>query len=216
MLKTLATAGALFTAALIAPASPAQADFYISPPPGEMVIDIAAANGSGCPIKDTTIVPSQDNKAITVIYGNGTYTASVGPEAGALDFRKNCQLMVNVHVPQGYTFAVASADYRGYGKLAPGASGYQQANYYFQGEMQTTRQRHDFNGPMDNDWQVSDSVGIGSLSFLPCGERRFLAINTELRVSAGRSDVRKDTSFLGMDSTDASIKTIYHLAWKKC
>jgi hypothetical protein len=50
----------------------------------------------------------------------------------------------------------------------------------------------------------------------PGGERRNFNINTELRVSAGSSDPKKTTSFMTMDSTDGSINTTYHFAWKRC
>ena len=122
----------------------------------------------------------------------------------------------DVHVPQGFTYAVAGADYRGFAHLERGASASETANYYFQGEPQTTRIRHGFTGPSDGDWQRTDTVGVSSLSFLPCGEQRYLNVNTELRVNRGWSDTRNTTSFLTMDSTDGSIDTVYHVAWKHC
>jgi hypothetical protein len=211
MLKALAT-GATLLASLAATGAPAHAA-PASTPSDDMVIDVAAANGSGCPWGSADVTVSPDNKAFTVTYSQ--FTAQTGAGTKPTDFRKNCQLALNVHVPQGYTFAVAGADYRGYAHLERGASGTESANYYFQGEAQSTQIRHDFTGPADADWQRTDSVGIGSLSFLPCGEERYLNVNTELRVNRGWSS-SKATSFLTMDSTDGRIDTVYHVAWKKC
>jgi len=211
MLKALAT-GASLLASLALTGVPASA--APAPVPGDdMVIDVAGANGSGCPWGSADVTVSPDNKAFTVTYSQ--FIAKAGGGANPTDFRKNCQLALNVHVPQGYTFAIAGADYRGYAHLARGASGSESANYYFQGERQSTRIRHDFTGPADSDWQRTDSVGIASLSFLRCGERRYLNVNTELRVNRGRSKPSA-TSFLTMDSTDGRIDTVYHVAWKKC
>ena len=214
MLRTITAAVSMLAAmaipapALAGPAAPA-------PPPDQlMIIDVVNANGSGCPLGTTALSVSPDNTAFTAAYSE--YTAQVGPGATALDFRKNCQLLLDIKVPSGFTFAIASADYRGFAKLAAGASAYEAANYYFQGNSHTTRVRHDFRGPMDHDWQRADSVGISSLNFLPCGQRRYLNINTELRVNGGSSNVKKTTSMLTMDSTDWSAKTIFHLSWKKC
>jgi hypothetical protein len=193
----------------VAPASAA----FKALPDDQMVIDVAAANGSGCPLGSADVTVSPDNKAFTVTYSE--FTAQTGAGTKPTDFRKNCQLALNVHVPQGYTFAVAGADYRGFAHLERGAGGSESANYYFQGEAQSTRIRHNFSGPADSDWQRTDSVGIGSLSFLPCGEERYLNVNTELRVDRGSSSP-KTTSFLTMDSTDGRIDTVYHVAWKKC
>jgi hypothetical protein len=211
MLKALAT-GFTLLASLAVSGAPASA----APAPGpsdDMVIDVAAANGSGCPRGTADVTMAPDNKAFTVTYSQ--FTAQVGPGTKPTDFRKNCQLALNMHVPQGYTFAIAGADYRGFAHLERGASALESANYYFQGEPQSTRIQHNFNGPADSDWLRSDNVGISSLSFLRCGEKRYLNINTELRVNRGSSSPRA-TSFMTMDSTDGSIETLYHVAWKKC
>jgi hypothetical protein len=211
MLRSM-TAGAALLGAL-AVAAPAQATPL--PAPDEMmIIDVVNANGSGCPPKSAEIAVSPDNTAFTVTYSK--YTAQVGPEATPLDFRKNCQLALDIKVPSGFTFAIASADYRGYANLQKGAWAQEAANYYFQGHSQSTRIQHNFKGPMDDNWQRTDKVGVASLSFLPCGERRYLNINTELRVNRGSSDAKKHTSFISMDSTDAAINTVYRVAWKKC
>ncbi|MGK4579496.1 DUF4360 domain-containing protein [Kitasatospora sp. HPMI-4] len=185
-----------------------------TPPPDKIVIDVATVNGSGCPAGTAAVAVSSDNTAFTVTYSD--YLAQVGVGAKPTDFRKNCQLNLDVHVPQGFTYAIASTDYRGYAHLEPGAYGIEQASYYFQGQPGTTSHSHRFNGAFDDNWQATDSVDIASLVFAPCGEERNFNINTELRVSAGSSDPTKTTSFMTMDSTDGSINTTYHLAWKQC
>lgn len=209
MLSTL-TAAALLVPAAFTPA----AQWHGAPPPQDrMVIDVVAANGSGCPGDSAKIQVSPDNTAFTVTYSD--FIAQSGPTARPTDGRKNCQMALDVHVPSGYTYAVAGADYRGYGHLEKGASGSETASYYFQGERHTTRIRHDFRGWMDTDWQQSDRVEVASMSFLDCGEQRYLNVNTELRVDGGPSS-RKATSFLTMDSSDGSLDTTYHVAWRKC
>ncbi|WP_329097902.1 DUF4360 domain-containing protein [Actinomadura citrea] len=64
-------------------------------------------------------------------------------------------------------------------------------------------------------WQFSDRTDVSELVFKPCGEDRNFNINTELRVYKGTSDAAK-TSFMAFDSTDGSVRTTYHFAWKKC
>jgi len=211
MLKTLVI-GATMIASLAATGAAASAA-PAPQPDDKMVIDVVAANGSGCPRGSADVTVSPDSKAFTVTYSE--FTAQVGAGAKATDFRKNCQLALNVHVPQGYTYAIASTDYRGFAHLERGASGTETAHYYFQGEPRTTKIRHSFAGPLDGDWQRTDKVGVSSLSFLPCGEERYLNVNTELRVDRGWSD-KKKASFLTMDSTDGNLDTVYHVAWKKC
>jgi hypothetical protein len=204
-------AGALLLSSL---ASPAAMPGKVPPPPDKMVIDVASAAGSGCPNGSAAVEVALDNTAFTVAYDD--YRAQVGGGASFDQFRRNCQLILNVHVPQGYTYAIAKTDYRGFAKLAQGAWAYEQANYYFQGDSHTARARHDFKGPAETDWQTTDVVGLESLVWARCGALRYFNINTELRVGAGTSDPKVNPSMLTMDSTDADLSTVFHVAWKKC
>ncbi|RDI59018.1 DUF4360 domain-containing protein [Nocardia pseudobrasiliensis] len=184
------------------------------PPPDKIVIDVVTVNGSGCPQGTAAVAVSPDNTAFTVTYSQ--YTAQVGVGSTPTDFRKNCQLNLKVHVPGGFTYGIASADYRGFASLAKGATALERARYYFQGNSPTDFVDHTFKGSFEDDWQATDSTDVASIVYLPCGENRNFNINTQLRVDAGTSDPKKTTSFITMDSTDGAINTTYHFAWKKC
>ncbi|MEU8464102.1 DUF4360 domain-containing protein [Streptomyces sp. NPDC029003] len=212
MSRTLLVGGA--AAALIATAAPSQAAApQITVPPDKIVIELATVNGSGCREGTAQVAVAPDNTAFTVTYSE--YMAQVGPGAPPTAFRKNCQLNLRVHVPNGFTYAIVQADYRGFGFLHPGASGVERANYYFQGMPQTAQRTHTFSGPLDDNWQTSDKTEYADLVWAPCGEKRNFNINTELRVNGGTSSPNA-TSFMAMDSTDASVNTLYHLAWQTC
>ncbi|MFE9402125.1 DUF4360 domain-containing protein [Streptomyces sp. NPDC006530] len=203
---------ALLVSSLLTQAAPAAPSGIVAPP-DKIVIEVATVNGSGCPFGTAAVAVAPDNTAFTVTYSQ--YMAQVGAGSKPTDFRKNCQLNLIVHVPSGFTYAVASADYRGYAHLERGANAAQKASYYFQGSPDTASRTHPFNGPYDDDWQATDSTDWGQLVWAPCGVKRNFNINTELRVNAGTSDP-KTNSFMAMDSTDGDIQTIYHLAWKEC
>ncbi|MEV0982202.1 DUF4360 domain-containing protein [Streptomyces sp. NPDC049915] len=202
-------------AALLGTALPAQhpSSGFTDPPPDKIVIKVATVNGSGCPQGTTAVAVSEDNTAFTVTYSD--YLAQTGGNSDPTAFRKNCQLNLLVHVPQGFTYAVASADYRGFAALQQGASGAQRASYYFQGSSQTVYRNHPLTGPYNDNWQATDTTDWAQLVWAPCGVQRNFNINTELRVSAGTSAPGK-VSFMTMDSTDGDISTVYHLAWKEC
>jgi hypothetical protein len=184
-----------------------------SAPDQKITLDIKTINGSGCPAGTATASAdvASDNTSFTVRYTN--FTAKAGGGASALDARKNCQLNVLVHVPQGFTYAIASAEYRGFAHIESGASALEQANYYFAGTSPTARVRHTFPGPFHGVWRASDVTEVAELVFAPCGEDRNLNINAELRADAGTAG---GTSYIEMDSEHASVDTIYHFAWKTC
>ncbi|MFJ4691511.1 DUF4360 domain-containing protein [Streptomyces sp. NPDC088766] len=202
-------------AALVTSAIPAHnpSSGFVDPPPDRIVIDVATVNGSGCPAGTAAVAVSEDNTAFTVTYSD--YLAQAGGNSDPTAFRKNCQLNLVVHVPQGFTYAIASADYRGYALLQPGASAVQRASYYFQGSSSTVYKNHTVSGAYDDNWQATDSTDWAQLVWAPCGVQRNFNINTELRVNAGTSAPGK-VSFMTMDSTDGDISTVYHMAWKEC
>jgi hypothetical protein len=199
-------------------AGPASATGYLTlpvpPPTDRIVIDLVTVNGSGCPAGTAAIAVSPDNTAFTVTYSD--YMALVGLGSTPTSFRKNCQLNIVVHVPQGFTYAISQVDYRGFASLAAGATATSKANYYFQGQSQTVSSTHTYNGPYGDDWQSTDSVDLAALVYAPCGVLRNLNINTELRAAAGSSNPATTTSFITMDSTDGAINTIYHFSWAQC
>lgn len=207
--------GVLASTALAVPASATGfLDLPVPPPTDRIVIDVVTVNGTGCPAGTAAIAVSPDNTAFTITYS--AYTALVGVGAGATDWRKNCQLNIVVHVPQGFTYAISKVDYRGFASLEAGAGALERANYYFQGQSQTAFVSHTFTGPLGDDWQTSDEVPVAALIWAPCGALRNLNINTELRAMAGTSDATKTTSFISMDSTDGAINTVYHFQWATC
>jgi hypothetical protein len=208
MLNMMAAVGLSLSLVTMSPS-----DWQSPPPPDKIVIDVVTVNGSGCPANTAAVAVAPNNTAFTVTYSS--FLARVGPGSGATDFIKNCQLNLRVHVPQGFTYAIAEADYRGYAHLEPGASGQERANYYFQGMPQTAFVKHPLNSPFDDDWQATDTTDVAALVYAPCGEERNFNVNTELKVNAGTSDPTK-TSFITMYSTDGSLTTTYHFAWKQC
>ncbi|MFB0617171.1 DUF4360 domain-containing protein [Streptomyces sp. AGS-58] len=202
-------------AALLTTALPTRSpsSVFDDPPPDKIVIDVATVNGSGCPAGTAAVAVSPDNTAFTVTYS--AYLAQAGGNSDPTAFRKNCQLNLVVHVPQGFTYAIASADYRGFASLQRGATATQKASYYFQGSSATVPRTHPFGGPYNDDWQATDSTDWAQLVWAPCGVLRNFNINTELRVNAGTAAPDK-VSFMTMDSTDGDISTVYHMAWKNC
>ncbi|CAL9336547.1 hypothetical protein SUDANB105_00182 [Streptomyces sp. enrichment culture] len=203
------------TAALVATVLPAHnpSTGFVDPPPDKIVINVATVNGSGCPAGTAAVAVSEDNTAFTVTYSE--YLAQAGGGSDPTAFRKNCQLNLVVHVPQGFTYAIASADYRGFASLQPGATAVQRASYYFQGSSQTAFKNHPLSGAYDDNWQATDVTDWAQLVWAPCGVQRNFNINTEIRVNAGTTSADK-VSFMTMDSTDGDISTVYHMAWKEC
>ncbi len=183
-----------------------------APPSGRITIDLVTVNGSGCP-KGTAISVSPDNTTFFVAYSD--YLAVAGAGSAPTEFRKNCQLNVLVHVPQGFSFGIAQATYSGFASLDAGASAVQRANYYFAGQTPTAVVTHSLTGPFEDDWTNTDSADVATIVWSPCGASKNLNINTELRVLQGSSSA-DSTNWIAMDTTHANIQNIFNFAWKRC
>jgi hypothetical protein len=182
-------------------------------PPDRITLDVVAVNGSGCPPGTASVSVLPDNTGFRVSYRD--FLARAGGSADPVDFRKNCQLAVLVHVPQGFTFAVAAAEYRGRARLESGASALQRTNYYFAGSADNNYVDHTFTGPLFGTWQTKDVTPVHELVYAPCGVFRNLNVNTELRVYEGSTNANK-TSSMSMRSTEGNVDTIIHFSWKQC
>jgi hypothetical protein len=182
-------------------------------PADRITLDVVSVNGSGCPPGTAEVAVLSDNTGFRLTYRD--FLARAGGGVAATEFRKNCQVNILVHIPQGFTFAVASADYRGRGRLEAGATGLQRTNYYFMGSSDNTYVDHSFAGPLFGTWSTTDATPVTELVYAPCGENRNLNINTELRVDEGTVNPGK-TSSLSMRVSDGNIDTIVHFSWKQC
>jgi hypothetical protein len=180
-------------------------------PTEPITVEVVSVNGSGCPAGTAFVRPLADNTGFTVRYSS--YVASVGGSARPVDFRKNCQISLLVHIPQGFTYAVARADYTGTARLARGATALERANYYFQGSPVNNYSDHEFSGPLYNRWSASDTAESATLVYAPCGEDHILNVNTELRVDNGTSAA---ASSIRMTAASGGVNSIYNFSWKQC
>jgi hypothetical protein len=103
----------------------------IAPPSGVTIKGISYA-GSGCAAGTVAGALSSDLTTITLLYGS--FIAQAGPGLPPTDARSNCQLNVQLELPQGWQFSVFKADYRGYAFIEAGDSGVVKATYYFSGD----------------------------------------------------------------------------------
>lgn len=210
---TLAGLSTVLALSLPGQASASSYQVADAPPADRITVEVVTVNGSGCPAGTARVTTAADNTSFRVIYNE--YVAQTGSAADPTDFRKNCQLNLAIHIPQGFTYAIARADYRGFAFLRAGATGLMRAAYYFQGSSDTLYLDHPLSGPFTDTWHATDSTAIAELVFRPCGRDVNLNINTELRVRAPASSP-KSTNVMAMNTTRGDIDTLYHFHWKKC
>jgi hypothetical protein len=136
---------------------------------------------------------SSDAQTITLLYDS--FVAQAGPGITPSEARKNCQLNLQLSLPQGWQFSVFKADYRGYAYLQDGDKGVIKATYYFSGDSTQVSSQLDLKGAYDDNYLKTDEFGIESTVWSPCGEEGLLSKCFLLRWAArGDTDLGSQTS----------------------
>jgi len=184
-----------------------------APAPTGFNITSLGVNGSGCPPGSAYYLLSTDHTAVTITFSQ--FGAEAGPGISISQNRKNCQATLGVHVPGGFSFGVATVDYRGYYQLDSKVSATQDATYYFQGQLEEATAHSDLLGPVaGDDYTYRDEFDITSTSYSPCGEDTVLNINTAIRVNNANNT--KGSGYISTDSIDTSLLQTFSFQWQTC
>jgi hypothetical protein len=198
---------ALFaTAALIHSGTAAFAD--------DIRLGIPGTGGTGCPAGTVSATLSPDQKTLSLIFDQ--YVVQAGGQSGQRIGRKNCQIALPIHVPQGYSFSIIQMDYRGFNALPAGASSQFNVEYYlaFPGSpVSGPRYSKRFMGPLNNDYLISNQVGVSSVIWSPCGADLNLRTGTSMMVTANNA---MEDAMSTVDSIDAKGSILYQLQWRRC
>lgn len=142
-----------------------------------------------------------------------SYTAEQGPNVLPAQRRKNCNITVQLRLPQGYQFSIGEVRYLGYADLPGSVRGRQLSTYEFpfQGSPPVSFQTV-LVGPFSDNYERTDRVGIESLVWSRCGTEAPLNIRTEVRLEGNRAP----SALLSTDQIDGFVKQIYGLTWRRC
>lgn len=182
-------------------------------PSGFKIISIDA-QGSGCRTGTFTTNVAADNMSFSLNFLENL--AEAGPGFKLTDGRKNCQITVKLSVPDGWRFAVAGFDYRGYIKLDEGIEAQHTTKYYIQGDLKETSVSNSKIGPVDNPFFYQQQVNVTDKVWSLCEKERDMNINIAMRVwNADREKFPNAYGVMGTDSTEGSFQK-WKLSWARC
>jgi hypothetical protein len=164
--------------------------------------------GTGCPSGSASVTLSPDQKSLSIIFDS----FMVESDRHRRIDRKNCNIAIPVHVPQGYSISIIDTDYRGFVSLPRGATARFSAEYFFAGIVGPKIDRT-FSGRQDTDYIVRAPIGVEALVWSGCGADVNLRVNTSMMA---RTNSAGETTLATVDSADFNAGIVYHLQWKRC
>lgn len=182
-----------------------------APNPNDVYLGEPGYGGNGCPQGTASTILSPDQKSLSVLFDDYYVEAGGGSRSRRIA-RKSCNIAIPVHVPQGWSVSIIDIDYRGYNSLPRGAKSTFNVEYFFAGR-RGPKIRENFYGSLDDEFMVTDKLGVGALVWSACGADVNLRVNTSMMV---RTNARKQEALATVDSADFKAGLVYHLKWKRC
>ncbi len=165
-----------------------------------------AYNGTGCPRGSASVALSPDHKSLSILFNSFMVEAGAGH---TLD-RKNCDIAVPVHVPNGLSVSVITVDYRGFNSLPYGAMSQFNAEYFFAGTRGPSYSKT-FTGPLTQNYMLRNNLVATALTWSPCGQDVNLRANTSMFVRSNGA-----SAMATVDSADLHAGLVYSLQWRRC
>lgn len=179
------------------------------PDPNSIYVEKVSWAGTGCPPGSTQYDLAESGTLVSLAFSK--YVAETGKGKSASDARRNCDVRITLHYPQGWAWTVATTDIRGYARLPRGCTAKLGANYFFSGQSNDASAMVDLKGAIDNNYRLTAKVPTESLVWSKCGVTGPLFnVNSQAVINC------KEDAFIGVDTQDTKFEMKLHLQWKKC
>jgi hypothetical protein len=169
------------------------------------------ARGTGCPHGTVEGFLSDDGSLFGLSFP--AFTAEAGFGLPLSMSRKNCQLLIDLEVPRGFSFSLMDIQYQGYVEMPFGSEGFLRTNYFFTGDSESVGFSATLRGPLFGDFVAEETTGIATTGgWSSCEAERALNINT----SIGITRVRGGFAMISVDSMTGSLNQLFRLKWRRC
>lgn len=174
--------------------------------------------GSGCDMSKTSITLSPDLKDMSVIFDD--YVAEIGQGTQAekaLRLQKDCQILVDINIPQGWQFAFKSIDYRGFVALPASAWALHRFSAIVPNAPIASMREAQIQGPFNDNYVVHTDVKPTRMVWSPCNQtQQRVTLLSQLSVSYFPNTTDRSIAQIVLDSGDASVRQSFGVEWRQC
>jgi hypothetical protein len=173
--------------------------------------------GSGCDHVSANATISPDFKDLSVLFDN----MSVATDQAKVNLRTltqevNCNVLIDVAVPPGWSFAFTGADYRGFASAATGTQVYQKLLFSAPGMPIVSMREARFNGGYNAPYFFQAPQKPGRYAYSSCGNG---VVTISLNAVVGIYYLNRGAfpqSLITLDTQDMSLAQTAHMDWKRC
>lgn len=181
------------------------------PSPEDVYIESIATGGSGCPSPTSvTTQISSDRTTFLLIFDEMILENPPAPAVKNI----NCTAGIQLHIPSGWQFSVATVDTRGYAYLSPGIRARQTSKYFFAGIPLGASYHATLVGLHDDIYAFTDTIPFESVVWSPCGGSAIFAIDTSLNLNAVLNPT--GLAYFNAETVDGSFQKVLHWTWQPC
>lgn len=194
--------------------------------PNQISISQVRAQGRGCSSGTFAANISPDGAAFSLLLDN--YQAESNGNM-TLE-RKDCQIQIDIKIDPGWSFAVVSADYRGFAHVEAGSVVTHQAIYSFDGSRPLNEKpgfengkgyafrSQEIRGPFLDNYFIRNEIQTQLAPWSPCNiaGQQTLFISTYL-MARTLTHLTQSTATINLDSVDGALQAQnYKLQWRRC
>jgi hypothetical protein len=201
------------------PSSPitntAEGEGPVVPNADEIYIRSVTYAGSGCPEQTVSQNISPDRKAVSFLFAEflAEITAGMTEEERAIQGKKDCELTIDMQYPNGWTYSVASVDYRGFADFDDGVSAERRTTIKFGDDAKHESFSSALISGFKGDFSFRDTFDVKEEVLAPCGTVKPLIIRVEAELFAKDSD---SSGFLSLDTLDGEMSHQFGIKWTEC
>ena len=174
--------------------------------------------GTGCSDSTAWATTTSDGKTLSVLFDNFKVDIGNGSEnPQSTSLRKNCRVLIDVDVPNGYQYGLTQTDYRGFAALPVSAYGLHRFTQIIPGQPIVSAREAQLKGPIADDYAVSVRQKPGRVVFSPCNQRvQTIQLLSELQVAYFPNTKDRSIAQINLDSVDTGVNSTFVMSWRKC
>lgn len=187
-------------------------------PPGVEILS-TQLRGSGCDFNNVSVSLSPNGTDLSLLfddYGVELGTASLQPNQ--MTQIKDCQIVLQVKIPEGWQMAFKAVDYRGYVNLPQsGASAFHRFSILQHGAPIVSMREAAITGPINDDYYVRAEIRPDRLTWSQClRDQTQIILASQLGVRLNPRAAKPDLVQLLLDSSDVSLQQNLTVGWRPC